>query len=357
MSEPTSIFGGLAKDDTLRADMTLHDHLQLEGVPWYAYATANNVTATDNLVIGGGLTLPGLTKAVWIESAMMSSNKLLDLQFTLGSGNRGQSIHRAILNPGVPAVIPIRQLVRPSMPASSNGFGDFRIRTVIDSTPTGAHIMGSVAGTAVYDDFNYAADKVILFIGDSILNGTSGITDKIYSMDWLTREYFQQNGVNVRAINRSYSGSTSGDHERYRAHGNLEFPQVDYIHYQLGVNDAGQAIPTVTFKNNVKSMIDYKKSRYPAAQMIVWGPTPLQNNTKEAALIAMRSAASDAVNEANDPTIHFASLASAFDRTNESNYASSDPSGDKTHPNNTSHVASFGLIKNVLDDLNMSTVI
>ncbi|MGB7237159.1 MAG: SGNH/GDSL hydrolase family protein [Rhodococcus sp. (in: high G+C Gram-positive bacteria)] len=337
---------------------SLADRIQQEGYPWYGYVPMTNVTLTTDLV-GGSFVLPGLSRAVWVENLMISSNRQIDVQFKLGGGVSGsvQAVHRCVVGPSNPVNIPIRQKVSPSIAASGNTIGNLQIRNVLDSTATGAYVIGNLSGTSVYDDFDYAADKVMLIAGDSILNGTSGITDKTKSMEWMTRNYFRANGKRVRVINKSISGTTSAVHERMRAHGGYDFPQVDYLHYQLGVNDAGQALTTESFTANVAAMIDHKKRLYPKAQMVVWGPTPLQNNTKEAALVAMRSAAQDAVTEASDTRVRYASLATAFDRTNEANYAAEDTSGDKTHPVDSGHAAAFGLIETALNGWNLASLI
>lgn len=348
----------LARDIDLRRIQSLPDHLQAEGSPWFSSVNVLNGTITTNQVVGS-FVFPGVTKALWVENIVVSSNRQVDIQVSIGGTYTGvQGLHRVVLNPGVAVTIPVRQLVRPSIAAEGNtGWGEVRIRTVLDATPTGAYVIGTASGTAVYDDLNYGADKVMLVVGDSILNGTVGVTDKKYSMEWLTRDYFRSRGVNLRVINKAVSGSTSGDHERFRAHGLYDLPQVDYLHYQLGTNDAGAGVSSATYKANVAAMIAFKKAVYPNAQMVVWGPTPRQNSTYETALIAMRTAAQEAVTEAASSKVRYASLATAFDRTVEANFAASDTSGDKVHPSNASHAAAYGLIQTALNGWNMSTLI
>lgn len=345
----------LSKDETLRRETRLIDRIMVEGDPWYAYATLLNGTISANQVIGS-IGLQSLTKAFWIESVTISSNRQVDIQFSIGGTFANQQqITRLILYPGVPAIIPIRSLVRPTLAAAGvTAIGEFRIRTVLDATPTGAYVIGSAAGYAIYDDFNTKADKVMLVIADSILNGTAGITGKPKSMEWLTRGYFRDQGANLRVINKSVSGSTTSDHERFRAHGLYDFPQVDYLHYQLGTNDAGAGASAATVQANVAAMIAHKQKLYPDATMIVWGPTPRENTTTETTLISLRTGMQAAVTAAADPKVKYASLAAAFDRTLSSNYASSDTAGDRIHPNDAGHAAAYSLIQAFLSAQNVS---
>lgn len=104
-------------------------------------------------------------------------------------------------------------------------------------------------------------------------------------------------------------------------------------------------------------MIAHKKALYLKAQMVVWGSTPRQSNTVETALAAIRTAGQEAVAEANDPRVRYASLATASDRTNEANYATADASGDKVHPNDAGHAAMFGVMQTALSGWNLATAI
>lgn len=349
----------LARDTDIRRNLSLADRVQLEGYPWFSPTNISNAAIANSQTLGS-LSFPSLSRAVYIDTLQMSSNRQVDIQLTLGGNmNAVQTVQRVILNAGATVTIPIRQVVRPSIAgtAANATFGNVQIRNVLDATATGAYINAYLSGTAVYDDFDYSADKVMLVAGDSILNGTAGITDKAKSMEWQVRKYFRARGKRVRVINRAVSGSTSGDHARMISHGAYDFPQVDYFHYQLGTNDAGQALSAASYKSNVADAIQFKKDVYPNAQMVVCGSTPLQNNTKETALIAMRTAAQQAVTEANDARVRFTSLAAAFDRTVESNYATSDASGDKTHPNDAGHAAAFGLLQTAFNGWDLAALV
>lgn len=346
----------LAKNDALLRQGSLVDRVMLEGDPWASSSGGNiaNATLAANQVVLSIL-IPSLSRALWVETVEVSSNRLIDIQVQFGGAftNLIQT-RRIIIGPGQPAVIPVRQLMRPSVAITdTTAVGEVRIRTVLDATATGGYVMANASGFQVYDDFNYSADKVGLIVGDSILNSTVGVTTKLKSTDWLVRQRFTNLGKNVRFINRSVSGSNSNDHERFRAHGRYDFPQVDYLHYQLGTNDQGAITPT-THQANVAAMIAWKQKRYPAAKMVVYGSTPLQDNTSETNLAAIRTAGQAAVTAANDPKVLFCSLATAFDRTNTANFASTDTAGAKTHPSDTGHAQVYSVIDAFLTAQNVT---
>jgi len=357
MSAPISVFGNMAKDSTVRQPSSLHERIQLEGEPHYVYVPIQNTTLTappDQVL--GSLTFPSLTRAMWVESMQLSSNRQVDVQVNLRGLMAGhQQTHRIIVGPGNSVVIPVRQLFRPSVQTSQpNSLGDVRVRSVLDEVTTGASVFCTLAGTSVYDDFNYGADKIMLVLGDSITNGTSGISAKTDSMEWKVRQYFRDKGVNLRTIGMSASGRSSVDFERARAFGRYDqIPTPDYVHYQLGTNDAGQGTSVATFKANVAAMIAHKRRHWPKAMMVVYGSTPMQNDTSETALAALRTAAQQAVTEAADPKVLYCSLATAFDRKVESNYSADDTSGSKLHPNATGHAAAYSVIESFLTAQNV----
>lgn len=341
----------MAQDVDLGRLIPIAERVATEGEPYGPVVFQENITATDGLIISA-LPLPSLSRAFYIDSLMISSNKSLVVQALLGNHATQpnlQLIPRIIVGPGVPVSVPVRHVFRPHQTTASNttNLGNVSIRKVLDATPTGAYVYVTAMGFSIYDDLNFGADKVMLVIGDSILNGTAGITQKTKSMEWLTRGYFQAQGRDVRVINKSISGSTSSDHEARRAAGVYDFAQVDYLHYQLGTNDAG-SISATTARTNLEAMIAWKQQRYPRATMVVWGSTPREDNTKETALAAIRTAQEAAVTAAADSKVKFCSLAAAFDRTVSTNYATSDTAGDRVHPSDAGHTAAYSVISGFL---------
>lgn len=338
----------IGKDSNLQRLVPLRERVATEGELYWSLCSTENSTITDAMSLSSFL-FWSVSRAFFIEEIVVSSNRAVVLQISLGA-SATQATAQQIIRVSVPANgvvhIPVQQAIRPhqnSPAGSTSALGGVTIRKVLDTTTTGAYIFATAYGYAIYDDFNFAADKVGLVIGDSILNSTAGVTSKSQSMEWLTRGHFQVAGTNLRLINKSISGSTTADHETRRALGVFDFPQVDYIHYMLGTNDAGNGVASAVTQANAAAMIAWKRQRYPNATMVVYGPTP-RSDTFETNLIAARTALQAAVTAANDPKVLYCSLAAAFDRTNTGNYAAS----DAIHPNATGHAAAYAVIDSFL---------
>lgn len=344
----------IAKDSTARraVGLPLTERVLIEGLPFSVIASFAG-TAANNTGIGS-LLLQGITKAFWAETAILSSDKNIILQLAFSGTAMGSGYSdflEVLVGPGAPVVVPIRQLFRPSQYTLSTGsFGTVTIKILLDADGTNAHIRASVIGHSITDDMSFAADKVILHLGDSITAGGTGITAKYNQYDWRILAYHRDAGKSVRMVNLAMSGTTSGNYETRRLMGDLHMAQVDHINYSLGANDAAQAVSTSTFQTNVANMIAWKQSRYPAATMHVFGITPMENNTSETAAVAMRTAAQAAVTAAADSKVKYLNLGGAFDRTQGTSvYATTDAAGSRIHPNDAGHLAIWNVIKPFLD--------
>lgn len=291
----------------------------------------------------GGLSGDGIPWAYWVETLVITSNKTILINITngivslAGAGSPPTSNIQQIIPANVPTVIPMNILIRRGI---MSAFGIW-IREVIDADKTGTRVTVSATGFSFADDLDFAASRTALFIGDSLLAGT-GPTVKDNFLPWKIRRYYTDKGARIRMVNGAISGSTSGGHELLRQGGMYDHDKVGLIVYQLGTNDAAQAISASTTGANLATFIAWKKLRWPDAKMIVFGPPPAENNTTETALVAIRTALSDAVAAANDPKVKFKSLAGAFDRAaGTTNYVSSDTAGSRLHPNDTGILAEW----------------
>jgi lysophospholipase L1-like esterase len=354
----SSVFKGLAQE------ASRWERVLTEGDP----AT---LTALFSGTLTGGATnqalatfsLPSLTRAFYCESIILSSNKQLDLQVQLEQialSSVGQVI-RIVTGQFQPVQIPIRALFRPGMVATAGGstsIGTTANRNGIDATLTGAIVNGSMIGHSLYDDFDFGATKVGLIIGDSISNGTAGITQKYNSYEWKLRERFRANGSRLRLVTKAVSGTTTTDHERQRAFGMYTLQQVDLIIYMLGMNDALQSIAGSTTQANLAAAITWKQRNYPNALMLVLGTTPAQNNTTESYLAGTtRPALSAAVSAAADNKVKYIDLTNAFDRTLDTTvYASSDTAGSRIHPNDTGHAGVYSAVDTALTSMGITTL-
>lgn len=338
----------MAQDRDVRraSGLPLAERVLSEGLP-YSTTAAFNGTAAVNATWSSNFALPGITRAFWCESLVLTSNKNLVVQSKLGGEALGSGFpvtHEVVVGPGGPVTVPIRTLLRPSQYGSNASLGVGVIRSMIDTDGTNALIRLSAVGYSITDDLDFGAEKVLLHIGDSITAGGTGPTAKPNQYDWRFLNALKALGRSVRMINVSMSGTTSANAERRRSYGDYDFPQVDHVNYSMGVNDAGSSVTAATYKANVAAAIAWKKVRYPKATMTVFGVTPLENSTSEGFAAQYRTAAAEAVTEAADPLVKFCNLGAAFDRTVSSNYASSDPAGSRVHPSDAGHAAIWGVV-------------
>lgn len=291
----------------------------------------------------GALSGAGLPWAYWIESLVITSNKTVMINILGGTyslagvGTPATTSVEQLIPANVPTTIPLRVLFRQGATNTISAW----LREVIDTDKTGVRVSVSATGFSFADDLDLAAPKTALFLGDSLFAG-SGPTTKENFLPWKIRRYYTDKGARLRMINGAASGSTSGGHELMRQAGLYDHDKVGLIVYQLGTNDAAQAIPAATTGANLASFIAWKKARWPEAKMVVFGPPPAENDTTETALVAIRTALSDAVTAAADSKIKFKSLAGAFDRkAGTTNYISTDTAGSRLHPNDTGILAQW----------------
>lgn len=301
------------------------------------------VDLTSANMTGAGYGIGGYTsnigRAYWIDALTVTTNKNVLINLQVGvvisavTGAGTPPIHNAQqwIPANVPTVIPIKALSRggtfQSMSAS--------IKAITDTDKTGFLCTISVSGYAFTDDLDFSAPRKMLVLGDSLLDGT-GPTVRDNFMPWKIRRYYSDKGIRLRMINGSISGSTSQAHELFRQGGIYDHDQIGLIVYQLGTNNAVQAIAASQSTSDLNAMMAWKKIRHPDAQMIVLGPPPAENATTESNLVGIRSALSAAVTAAADPKVNFKSLAGAFDSTlGTTVYVSTDPAGSRLHPNDT----------------------
>jgi len=213
-------------------------------------------------------------------------------------------------------------------------------------TTSGVNVVFRLNGYLVTDDLNFSADKTILIIGDSKFNGT-GPTGKLKNFQWSMLRYFRDNlGVNCRYVNRSISGSCSTDHEQLRQMGRYdELAYVNLIYYGVGANDAGYSVPINTTNANLDALIAWKKKFWSNAVLVLEGPPPLQLDIVETKAAAIRASMFSKVEAAADPKIKYFNAGTAFDRTVNSYYASSDPIGQGVHLSDTGHNAWYAAWK------------
>lgn len=201
----------------------------------------------------------------------------------------------------------------------------------------------------ITDDLNFSADHLILAVGDSTLNGT-GPTSTQAMWPFLARDYLRGEGHNCRVVLKSVSGSTSSEHEAWRKAGwhrsVLQRPSMGF--YNLGLNDAANAVPLATYLANVQAFWNDWKTWVPNAPLIVVAPTPLESDTKEAAAAVYRSAVVDWVASVDSPKLKVANPSALWDRKVTSNYAATDTAGERVHYTDGPNALVAGLVQNVI---------
>ena len=71
--------------------------------------------------------------------------------------------------------------------------------------------------------------------------------------------------------------------------GKYDFPQVEAICYNLGINDAVDGLSLATRRVNVAALIAWKQKRYPKAKLVVLSTTPVQTAATESIIATMRT--------------------------------------------------------------------
>jgi len=344
----------MAQDVDLAQLRDFQERCNVEGWPWNGGALVENATWTTDGSVSAPATMPGITRAWAIDSIALSCNKNARVQlawYTSGFDAGRQELMQVVMSPSTPLVIPVRTIVRPSasQTAGIGGAPQASIRNVYDADKTGVNFAMYAQGWSLTDDLDYAAPKTMLWIGDSITAGGTGPTVKSNQYDWRVRKYYRDKGIRVRMVNMSLSGQTSVVLESRRALGVYDGIPADLICYSPGINDASQAVSASTYRANVDAVIAWKKAIHPKAELIVFGPTPAENNTTETAAAALRAQATAAVTAAADAKVSYCNLGAAFDRTVSSNYASSDSAGSRVHPNDAGHAAIWAVVAPFLD--------
>jgi len=196
-------------------------------------------------------------------------------------------------------------------------------------------------GYRVTDDFDYGANRVILFIGDSVGEG-SGASAKETTLMWQIRQWYRETqGVRVRVVNLCNGGSNSSQGEAKRLDSLFDLDQVDMIVYNHGINDSNSSTLPSTYTGNIQKMITWKQKVFPNAHMLIQGITPIEDNTRNGYAEVLRSASATLIENTNDPLITYVETKNSFDRLNPSFYTVTDVPGQRVHPNDTGYSLIF----------------
>lgn len=322
-----------------RGPLSLIERLNREGDPIGSFVETSYSSFAAPTGAGTGITGPlGVLapgRAYFVQSLLIGSTTPISGRAQVGSiGWAGLNANQGLMDiaftagPGASTAIPVNAFVRSG---DKNGLGGY-IKRWLDAAVSGTHyVTYGMTGFTLADSLNFEAEKPLLFVGDSLWNGT-GPSDITKAIPWRINRYFREKGVDARYILKAYSGATSTGIETLRKTGKFEFPGLAAIFYQLGTNDAASAVATETSLANAAAFVTWAQALYPEATVVLLGPPPMENNTHEAALALLRTAVSNHVTGLGDPKVLFCDLGAAFDRTVSGNYVGSDTPGSRVHP-------------------------
>jgi len=321
----------------------------------YELNGSGTVPVSGNIQFANGSNFTVCTEYALLESLTVSAIGgacSIQVQFSSGIENTNvssQTFRTSVYNNGIS--IPMKKIVSPACSIQANGwYGD-------GVNPTRMQVYFSAIKMTA--DLNFNADKVIMWIGDSITRGSSiggsalvggggagsNLETAVKPTDHFTfqvRNNFQRRGIDCRLVLKAMGGFKSTDMNAAINEGFLDIEKADVIFYQLGTNDASATSAVVsdaTYSANLDAVIDFRLRKYPNAKLVFVGATPFNDNTAEARLVQLRTIMAAKASTPNN--IYYVSLESAFDRTVMTNYNAS----DGVHPN----IASNILMANVIN--------
>jgi len=329
---------------------SLIERLAIEGDPLPSGAQITTISNPASAsVTGGGYSLGSLTapqpgRAFHVLNANVSASHLMAGQlFATFPGVSGIGTP-PVTNPGwlsgggSTASIRLDAWFRSADQYAGSAFS-INVKQFIDTvgisvggTPT-VYASTGFTGYTLADDLNFNAAKTILVLGDSRNNGTGPTTVDLHPGKVITN-FYRSKGIDARYVLKAYSGSTTGGHAIKIDRGSYDgIQKIDLIVYDLGTNDAAQARATATSVADMQTAITWKQRFWPNAKMLILGSPPLQNNTFETAMDALRTAQAAAITTLADPNVKFFSFKDAFNRAAGSNYVASDGAdGTRIHP-------------------------
>ena len=200
----------------------------------------------------------------------------------------------------------------------------------------------SLGGVRVCNDFAFDADKTMLVIADSILNGI-GVNYGSEQYSFLLREYFYTIGKSTRCILKGNPSYKSANVTALRKTGQLMPTAPDLILYAIGTNDDDLA----AFQAEFPSLLAHKKMYWPDAHLICVGTPPRQGANETTVQAPIRAYIQATVLAENNAKIHYCNIGNAFSNVGDTYYITTDATsaGSRVHPNTLGHAAIFEVLK------------
>jgi hypothetical protein len=323
-------------------------------------ATLPSGTQTSPGYLIGSIPLQ-VMKSYYVKEFYIGSNKncLLSVYTGVatsnGVGSINYNVFRAFVGAGQVWRIPVDRIFTGTFETGVY----FYLTQCTDTDLTNGIFGFGVVATMIADDNNFTADKKMMWIGDSIPNGTAISVDKMNSYVFGTWKYLNEKGYNVQLISKCYAGESSVGSEFMRVRGRFNVKQIDIIFYGHGINDTnttgtGQTTQAV-YQSNLDALKKWRDNRHPLIPLIILGPTSCQNTTRESLLVTLRGWASAWVATqvtAGDAHVYYCNLGSVanvpYDPTVTANYLASDAAADKVHQLETLQPAITTIITNFL---------
>lgn len=287
------------------------------------YASFDGVRTPNQTLFGVG---PNPSKVWWVSTITFSSTLTIEASITFGSSSlaAGGALapgFRFTITGGETLIIPVNQFVYEGENISAT--------CISGSDGSSFEAKMGLNGYQLTNDFNYSASKTILMIGDSISNGTAGVTRGENLYQFILRNNLYKDGISCRVVTKGNGGFTSSNIDYLRAIGRLNIQDPGLILYNLGMNDVPGNM--TAFQSNLPKILEWKQTFYKDIPMIVLGPSR-RRDAQEANLQILREFSNQTVEQLGDSTITFFDLGPVIP-DDATYYATS----DAVHPNDDGH--------------------
>lgn len=218
--------------------------------------------------------------------------------------------------------------------------------TCKDSIGTAVTFYTNIFGYNITKNTNINASRQLLWVGDSISNGTGSIEfENVTSgnpsqSSTANQEPFTQQvkksliykGYDFWLTNKAQSSMTTDSIVQAIRWGYYDNTTPEFIIIQIGANDANNlgsgglsnSTNQAIFLSNITFINSYFSKRFPSSKIMWLGSTPSADNTTETNIAIGRGIMSTYINGLANQNIKYNSLVTAFDRTNTANYLSAD---------------------------------
>jgi hypothetical protein len=323
--------------------------------PTTMLSSLDNNTSIGNASLGG----TGAGRMWWIENLVVGFMGLpvgTTVSFQIGGfgdadGKFPQFIIRGVFTAGgPPAVIPVRQMFRPSRTVKSALVTTIRNVLPAVSSNTTTWVDVTAVGVELTDDDNWNANYTLAVFGDSLNYGKGyGPTRSQDLYAFKLRDYCISHGYDTRIVSYSQPGRTSTMTEvSDRGAGLYNHLRANIGVYALATNDALIAAGgfAATWDANFRLFWAWWSEKYPDKPLLVITPGPVKLSADDANATTLTNQMISTIASINSPLCTLVNIRTAFDRT--------DPGGiyfrpgDNVHWTTAGHAAVWSVIQGVV---------